>query len=203
MSANETERLEAVAGNVRRLRVAAGINLDRLAAASGVGRSTLARLEAGQGNPTIETLFGVADALGVSIGALLAEPAAAGVYVQRAADAVRVSGGVDASVIDRLALTGTAEILSIRFPAGKVRKARAHAPGVVEHLLITSGVVEAGPVGQTVVLEAGDFLRFTADVPHRYAARSADAFGVVVMTHPHSSSRQGVPRTGFEPVLPA
>jgi len=50
--------------------------------------------------------------------------------------AFEVSGGVEASLIDRLALAGTAEILSIRFPAGKLRKARAHAPGVVEHLLI-------------------------------------------------------------------
>jgi transcriptional regulator with XRE-family HTH domain len=174
-----------MAGNVRRLRVAGGISLDRLAEASGVGRSTLARLEAGHGNPTIETLFAIADALGISIGALLAESSAPGVYVQRAGDTVRVSGGVEASLIDRLALAGTAEILSIRFPAGKVRKARAHAQGVVEHLLITAGAVEAGPVGQTVVLEAGDFLRFTADVPHMYAARSRDAFGVVVMTYPY------------------
>jgi transcriptional regulator with XRE-family HTH domain len=164
--------------------MAAGINLDRLATTSGLGRSTLARLEAGQANPTIETLFAIADALSVSIGALLTESAAPGLYVRRAADAVRVSGGVEASLVDRLALTGTAEILSIRFPAGKLRKARAHAPGVVEHLLITAGVVEAGPVGQTVVLEAGDFLRFTADVPHLYTARSTDAFGVVVMTYP-------------------
>jgi transcriptional regulator with XRE-family HTH domain len=165
--------------------MAAGINLDRLAAASDIGRSTLARLEAGHGNPTLETLYAIADALGVSIGALLAEPAAPGLYVQRAADAVRVSGGVEATVVDRLALTGTAEILSIRFPAEKLRKARAHAPGVVEHLLITSGIVEAGPVGQTVILETGDFLRFAADVPHVYTARSTDAFGVVVMTYPH------------------
>lgn len=174
-----------MAKNVRRLRLARGINIDRLAAASGVGRSTLARLEAGQANPTIETIFAVADALGVSIGALVAEAAEAGVYVQRAADAVRVTGGVEASIVDRLALTGTAEILSIRFPAGRRRKARPHAPGVVEHLLITAGVVEAGPVGHTAVLETGDFLRFAADVPHVYAASSADAFGVVVMTYPH------------------
>src|SRR5438132_5883094 len=111
MSANETHRAyrpEAMAGNVRGLRVAGGISLDRLAEASGVGRSTLARLEAGQANPTIETLFAIADALGISIGALLAESPVPGVYVQRAADTVRVSGGVEASLIDRLALAGTA-----------------------------------------------------------------------------------------------
>lgn len=189
MTANEQQRaldVQTIAKNVRRLRLAYGINLDALAAASGVGRSTLARLEAGRANPTIETLFAVADALGVSIGVLVAETAPAGVYVQRAADAARVTGGVEASIVDRLALTGTAEILSIRFPAGRRRKARAHPPGVVEHLLITAGIVEAGPVEHTVVLEAGDFLRFAADVPHLYAARSADAFGVVVMTYPHS-----------------
>lgn len=182
---SQAPHLQAMAANVRRLRLARGITLDRLAAASGVGRSTLARLEANQANPTIETIFAIADALGASIGALLAESAPPGVYVQRAADAVRVTGAVEASIVDRLLLTGTAEILSIRFPAGRRRKAGAHAPGVVEHLLITAGAVEAGPVGHTVVLETGDFLRFPADVPHVYAARTADAFGVVVMTYPH------------------
>jgi len=174
-----------MAANVRRLRTAHGFNLERLAAVSGVGRSTLARLEAGLANPTIETIFAIADALGVSIGALLAEPAATGVYVQRAADAVRVTGAVEASIVDRLLLAGTAEILSVRFPAGRRREAKAHAPGVVEHLLITEGAVEAGPIGGTVVLETGDLLRFPADVPHVYAAHTADAFGVVVMTYPH------------------
>jgi transcriptional regulator with XRE-family HTH domain len=177
--------LQALATNVRRLRLARGITLDGLAAASGVGRSTLARLEGRQANPTIETVFAIADALGVSIGALLAESAAPGVYVQRAAEGVRITGAVEASIVDRLPLTGTAEILSVRFPARRRRQARAHAPGVVEHLLITAGAVEAGPVGHTVVLETGDFLRFPADVPHVYAARTADAFGVVVMTYPH------------------
>ena len=179
--------LRTIAQNVRRLRVATGTSLDRLAAASGVGRSTLARLEAGQANPTIETLYAVSDALGVSLGALLEASGGSAVFVQRAADALRVSGAVEARLVDRLAPGGTAEILSIRFPAGKRRKAKPHAPGVVEHLLITEGVVEAGPAGSTVVLAAGDFLRFPGDVPHVYAAAGSDAHAVVVMTYPQTS----------------
>jgi transcriptional regulator with XRE-family HTH domain len=177
--------LKSVARNVRRLRLASGTSLEGLAAASGVGRSTLARLEAGRANPTIDTLFAIADALRVPLGALVEESARPGVYVQRAANAVRVTGTVEARLVDRLSPTGTAEILSVRFPAGKRRKASPHAPGVVEHLLITDGVVEAGPVGETVVLAAGDFLRFPADVPHVYTAGVTEAFGVVVMAYPH------------------
>jgi len=176
--------LKSVARNVCRLRLASGTSLDGLAASSGVGRSTLARLEAGHANPTIETLFAIADALRVPLGDLVEESARPSVYVQRAASAVRVAGAVEARFVDRLSPTGTAEILSIRFPAGKRRKASPHAPGVVEHLLITDGVVEAGPVGETVVLAAGDFLRFPADVPHVYTAGATDAFGVVVMAYP-------------------
>ncbi len=182
--------LKAVARNVRRLRLANGTSLEGLAAASGVGRSTLVRLEAGHAaNPTIETLFAIADTLRVPLGALVEEPARPRVYVQRAASAVRVTGAVEARLVDRLSPTGTAEILSIRFPAGKRRKASPHAPGVVEHLLITDGVVEAGPVGETVVLAAGDFLRFPGDVPHVYTAGATDAFGVVVMEYPHPAGQ--------------
>src|SRR5438309_12088082 len=117
MSANETHRAyrpEAMAGNVRGLRVAGGISLDRLAESSGVGRSTLARLEAGQANPTIETLFAIADALRVPLGDLVEESARPSVYVQRAASAVRVAGDVEARFVDRMSPPGTAEILLIR-----------------------------------------------------------------------------------------
>ena len=52
--------VKTIAANVRRLRVARALSAAGLARASGVARATLAELEAGRGNPTVETLYGIA-----------------------------------------------------------------------------------------------------------------------------------------------
>jgi transcriptional regulator with XRE-family HTH domain len=177
---------DAIATNLRALRAARGLSLGELAAASGTGKATLSRIEAGQANPTVETLFALADALGVPLGALTADPAAAVEHV-RAADLPRVGGAVQARVLTQVSGSALVEALEIAFPAGEVRTSHAHPPGVVEHLLLTSGRLRAGPAGATVDMDAGDVLRFAADVPHEYAALDGEPAGAtVLMAYPPS-----------------
>ena len=49
--------VSVVAQNIRSRRTARGLSLGELAALAGVGKSTLSMLEAGKGNPSIETLL--------------------------------------------------------------------------------------------------------------------------------------------------
>lgn len=51
-----------LAGNLRTLHGARGITLAELARRSGIAKATLSQLEAGGGNPTIETLFALSRA---------------------------------------------------------------------------------------------------------------------------------------------
>jgi transcriptional regulator with XRE-family HTH domain len=181
----------AVAANVRALRAARGLSLGELASASGTGKATLSRIEAGQGNPTVETLFALADALGVPLGALTADRAAAVQHV-RAADLPRVGGAVEARVLTQVSGGALVEALQITFPAGEVRSSQAHPPGVVEHLVLTGGRLRAGPAGATVELDTGDVLRFAADVPHEYAALDGEPAGaMLLMAYPASAAVPG------------
>ena len=59
-----------------------------------MARATLAELEAGRGNPTVETLYGLASALGGTLADLLVEPEAPAVTVVRAGEGPHVSGPV-------------------------------------------------------------------------------------------------------------
>ena len=187
--------LGVLAENVRRLRTERRLSLDALAAASGVGRATIARLEAGRANPTVETLYEVANALGVPLGALLTSDAdtTAGVEVIRAGKAARIKGTLEAELLGRLYGFGFLELMLIHFPSGRRRRAAAHPPGVVEHLLVISGSIEAGPVGATVRLDSGDYIRFSGDVPHAYVALGGDAQAVAVMGYPTTASRSDLP----------
>src|ERR1044071_3360718 len=65
--------VRAVAANIRALRRDSGLTLAELAAASGLGKSTLAQLESGRANPSVETLWAIAAALKVPFSRLVAE----------------------------------------------------------------------------------------------------------------------------------
>jgi transcriptional regulator with XRE-family HTH domain len=65
---------EHVAWNVRRLRVARNISAEMLAAASGVDRAYVSRIERALANPTIEVLERLASVLGVAMVELFRVP---------------------------------------------------------------------------------------------------------------------------------
>ena len=62
---NDVRRV--VGRNVKRLRIAAGLSQAELAARMGVDRAYVSGLELGQRNPTIVTLWHIAEALGVKL----------------------------------------------------------------------------------------------------------------------------------------
>ena len=65
--------MRAVAANIRTLRAQAGLTLADLAAAAGLGKSTLAQLESGRANPSVETLWAIAAALEVPFARIVEE----------------------------------------------------------------------------------------------------------------------------------
>jgi transcriptional regulator with XRE-family HTH domain len=72
-AATAQEICQIGAQNHRRAREQAGMSLSELAHASGIARSTLARLEAGEGNPRRSTIVALSSALDVSASVLLAD----------------------------------------------------------------------------------------------------------------------------------
>ncbi len=147
---------------------------------SGVARNTIAALEAGEGNPTLDTLYALADALDVALADLL-EPPPPGPHVVRAGEGAHVEGAaLDANLVSRGAQF---EIYAIRFRPGAARHAQPHPLGVEEHLHVHTGRVRVGPEDAPVELGPGDFARYSGSVPHIYEALGgAPAAGTLVIT---------------------
>src|SRR3954471_20186217 len=166
------ETVKAIAGNLRRLRTARGLSAGALARESGVARATLTELEAGRGNPTVETLYGLARVLGVTFADLLVQADAPPVHVVRAGEGPQVPGAVVQARLLRQAAVerGRVEMYEMHVVAGAPRHADAHQPGVTEQLLVHSGRLRVGPETGAVELEPGDFAVFEASVPHLYEA---------------------------------
>src|SRR3712207_6886947 len=64
----------AVAASLQRERARAGLSLAELARRAGLAKSTLSQLEAGTGNPSIETLWALGVALDVPFSRLVEPP---------------------------------------------------------------------------------------------------------------------------------
>jgi len=166
------EPADALAGNLRRLRVAARLSLSELARATRVGKATLSAIENGRGNPTVETLATLAGALGVPVVDLLAAPAVARVTVVR-----RGRGEPAGAGLERVGRLPGAELHRFAMPPHELLEAGPLAAGARVHLVVTRGAVVAGPAERISELGAGDYAAFPADVPHvfRTARRALEA----------------------------
>ena len=175
-----------IAAAVRRERERAGLTLTALAQRAGVAKSTLSQLEAGTGNPSVETLWALGVALGVPFSQLVSEPPAR-VQVIRAGEGPRIRAD-QADFIGTLLAAGSRharrDLYVIELGPGSVRKAEPHTPGSVEHLVVAAGRLRAGPTDASVELGPGDYAAFPGDVPHQYEALEPDSWAVLVMEHP-------------------
>jgi transcriptional regulator with XRE-family HTH domain len=178
--------VRTVAANIRALRRDAGLTLAELASAAGLGKSTLAQLESGRANPSVETLWAIAAALRVSF-ARLVEEVRPSLQVVRARDLPPMRSDEAPGWAGRLLAApqrrGTFDLYSIDIEAGSVRHAEAHHPGVVEHMVVVEGRLRVGPQTGPVELDAGDLVTFAADVPHVYEALET-THAVLLMSYP-------------------
>lgn len=181
---------DVVARNLRTVRTTRGISLSSLARDSGVARATLYQLEAGNGNPTIDTLFAVASVLGVALGELVTESEPPPVQIIRAEEAPVISGAaVEARLLRRFAGTGgVIELYNLAILAGGVTKGHEHPAGVFEHVLLTEGRILTGPEDDPIELAVGDYICFRADRPHMYEALDTDARATLLMHYPPAMS---------------
>ncbi|WP_348765171.1 XRE family transcriptional regulator [uncultured Salinisphaera sp.] len=173
-SATPQDLHRAFAERIKSFRTARGITLVGLSALTGIGKSTLSNLERGQGNPTIETIWQLAQVLDVGYGEL----------VGHAAPQASVAAGVSVALVDREDAERRIETFRMRFEAGACRPADAHAAGVREHVLVLRGSLTVATPAGRALLRAGDAWTFAADQTHRYEAGSAGAAALVSVVYP-------------------
>jgi transcriptional regulator with XRE-family HTH domain len=153
------------------------MTLSALAEQAGVAKSTVSLIERGQGNPSIDTVWALAAALGVPFASLFHDESPADdVLVVREDDgsviAVDQAGLETDGLIIRHMLTRTGgsliEIYTLVLDEGAVRHASAHVSGLFEHLTVATGTVEISTESFTEVVSQGDLISFRADRPHSY-----------------------------------
>jgi transcriptional regulator with XRE-family HTH domain len=165
---------DALARNVRQLRQDRGLTAAELAARSGVAKATLSQIEAARGNPRLETLRDLSDALGVSPTELLATPDDGRVRVVRHDEGTDITDSVVAGRLVRSIPVepSVIEIYELELAAGVSETSASHGVGAHEHVFVLDGSIEVGPVESRTPIAAGDLASYPADRPHGW--RTAD-----------------------------
>ncbi|MDX3523637.1 XRE family transcriptional regulator [Streptomyces scabiei] len=176
-----------VARNVRHLRELRGLSLAGLAREAGLAKQTLSNLEQGTGNPTVDTLFSIATALGVPVTRLVAEREQV-MTVQRGTDVVwSQHDGYETRALDHVYGSGVIENYLVRVgpdPDGTGKPTESHPVGTLEHLYVISGRVRVGPADSPVELGTGDFVRYPGDRPHVYQSLEGESLVHIVVSVP-------------------
>lgn len=175
-----------IATAIRRERTRAGLSLSALAAQAGLSKSTLSQLEAGHGNPGVETLWAIAGALGVPFSFLFEAPETKPQLIRAGqAPVVQAEGSAfAASLLSAGAPGRRRDLYTVALDTGAIRTAEPHPAGTVEHALLLDGHADVGPADTMVRLAPGDYYRFPGDVAHRYAAIDGPARLLIVMEAP-------------------
>lgn len=177
--------LAAVAASLRRERVRASLSLAELARRAGIAKSTLSQLEAGTGNPSLETLWSLSVALDVPFARLI-DPPRPPVQLIRAGHGPAVASQQSDYVATLLASCpphARRDIYRVTVQPGAPRTSEPHMPGVVEHVMLGTGRALVGPAQDPVELHPGDYLAYPGDQPHIFQALERDTAAVLVSEH--------------------
>lgn len=183
--ADETWRA-SFAQTLKSLRAQQGLSLSELARKAGVAKSSLSKLEAGEGNPSLETLWVLSSALGIGVRDLIdptgAEAAEVARYTARADEA-----DYAVTLVSPSPKGASRDIYRVAFQPGEAKVSDGHPQGTFEHVVLLTGSAKVGPLDDVRTLAPGDYTCFPAHERHIYEALSPNTTAILIM---ESLSRQ-------------
>jgi transcriptional regulator with XRE-family HTH domain len=184
-AAGSSAPLEIIAASLRRERRRAGLSLTEVARRAGIAKSTLSQLESGAGNPSLETLWAICVALDAPFSRLL-DPPRPHVQVIRAGEGPTVSAAqadYQATLLAACPPGARRDVYRVCAEPGHARESQPHMPGVVEHVVLSTGRALVGLSDEPVELGPGDYVCYPADVPHVFEALEPGTRAVLVSEH--------------------
>ncbi|MFB9777662.1 helix-turn-helix domain-containing protein [Brevibacterium otitidis] len=148
-----------------------------------MSKSTLSVLEAGAGNPSLETMWALATAYQVPLAQLLDPPAPEVSVIRRGQMPQLASGSADYAAVLLSASPPHVrrDLYLITAEPGAVKESEPHEAGTIEHVIIGAGAARVSVAGETVELAAGEYLRCPGDAAHTFEALEPGTLAVFVV----------------------
>ena len=159
-----------VANNLKRLREGKKMSLDAVAKVSGVSKSMLGQIERGDVNPTLSTVWKIANGLKVSFTELMTRPEMDFEVIRREEVEPVTGDGGRYRNFPMFPFDGERrfEIYYIEMDPASHLEAEPHPDGTQEFVTAFSGALTVCVDNHELAVESGSSLRFKADRPHSY-----------------------------------
>jgi transcriptional regulator with XRE-family HTH domain len=176
---------QIIGSNLKRLRAENGLSLDGVAKLSGVSKSMLGQIERGEVNPTMSTLWRIANGLKVSFSSLVTLPQDESEVVARAdmEPLLEDSGKVRNYPVFPFDAERGFEMYAVELDSGGYLQAEGHIAGSQEFITLHSGTLAIRVGDEEHLLECGDSIRFKSDVAHSYHNPGTETVSLSMVIH--------------------
>lgn len=180
---NDMDQMKALGQNVRDLREGLGLSLGQLAEKCGVSKVILSKIEKGDANPTIGTLWKIARGFGIPYTRLLAPEKKSTDVLHKSAVHVDTSedGTYKSYIYYRTGPKCPFDWITVDLAPSAVRNSEGHTRGAMEYIYVLSGSLELHYGDEIVTLIKDDSFCMDASLPHSYINRGTDWLSLVTL----------------------
>jgi transcriptional regulator with XRE-family HTH domain len=175
---------KSIGKNIHRIRKERNLSLDKVAEITGVSKAMLGQIERGVSNPTVTTLWKIANGFHVSFSSLMeGEKSTVSVIdVAKISPLKEEKGKYLVYPLFPFESNKQFEIFSIHLEPGCRHESEAHYKGVEEYVIVSQGTLEVTIDQKSYVVDQGNAIHFVADRPHIYSnlASSPTQYNILI-----------------------
>lgn len=156
--------------NLKKIREERGLSLDKLSEMTGVSKSMLRQIEIGQSNPTITTIWKIANGLRLPFTALIQEGRPEVIlspFKKKAPLPTPVAGYRIYSLVP-FTPERSFESYYLEVDPGTALSAEPHQANAEEQVFLMQGQLKISVQDTDYVVKQGNFINFQANCDHRY-----------------------------------
>ncbi|MFC7392021.1 helix-turn-helix domain-containing protein [Scopulibacillus cellulosilyticus] len=163
---------EIIANNLIHIRKSRGLSLDKVSELTGVSKAMLAQIEKGRSNPTVSTLWKIANGLQVSFSSFMKEdkPKVTKINIEELSPVIDADGNYLVYSVFPYHTEKKFEIYFVTLNPGFAHTSEGHLGE--EYILIKEGELKVEFKGEEHILRSGDAMHFTPTVQHYYTNSS-------------------------------
>lgn len=176
---------EIIAANLKELRAQRNLSLGQLAKLSGISKAILSDLEKGAGNPTINTIWKIANGLNVPYTKLMDRVEKEATLVHLAQTSVQYGQSKRYRVHCYFPSTPQRnfELFYVELDPKSSNASIGHSPRAQEYIYLLEGELEIHTDAEDHTLAQGDALLFDSSVSHVYRNRREDPARFLVINY--------------------
>ena len=179
---------QQIGANLKQLRTERGLTLGQLSSLAGISKAMLSELEKGNANPTINTLWKIANGLKVPYTRLMegAEPESTLVRQQETVMQANENHHYRIFCYFTTSPKRNFELFRVELDPNSSNVSIAHPPKSQEYLYVLEGELTLETEAASYTLHPGDSLGFASSVPHTYHNRQPEqAVFLCINYHPN------------------